>query len=408
MFTQQGFARRNEQIRPSAIREALKVTAQSDIISFAGGLPAQELFPVQEIAAACQHVLRDQASGAFALQYGPSEGYAPLRELIAADLDAEGIRVAPDQVLITTGSQQGLDLAAKIFLDPGDAVLLENPTYLGALSAFNAYEASYLTVATDTQGMRVDEVERLLATSPRLPKFIYLVPNFSNPLGTTLSADRRTALTALAREYGVPVLEDDPYVLTRFEGATPPSLRALGGDATILLRSFSKTVSPGFRLGIAVAAPEILARMVAAKQACDLHTSTFLQQVMFTYLLTGHLTGHMEKVRDVYRRRRDVMLRALAVHFPPGCSWNVPSGGLFVWVTLPVGVDAEAMLPAAVAERVAFIPGNAFHPKGGGANTMRLNFSQPDESAIEEGIMRLAAVVERALIAAPAVARVHR
>jgi 2-aminoadipate transaminase len=394
------FAQRTQHMRSSAVRELLKLTELPDVISFAGGLPAPETFPVEHFTECFTRVMA--SFGAQALQYGTTEGYRPLRELIAERSSRYGIRVEADNILLTSGSQQALDLIGKLFINPGDHVLVERPTYLGALQAWNAYQAEFVSADTDGDGYVIGSVEKQLRTGP---KFIYALPNFQNPSGVTMSLERRHQLIAAADHYGAPILEDDPYGQLRYEGEHLPPLVALDAQFrsradepysgnVIYLSTFSKTLSPGIRLGWIVAPGEIIKRLVMAKQGTDLHTSTVNQIVAYEASKGGFLDQHVKTIRAIYRERRDTMLRALQQHFPPGITWTKPQGGLFLWLTFPAGMDAAKILEAAVARKVAFVPGESFFTDGGGKNTARLNFSNATPEQIEEGVRRLAACLE--------------
>ncbi len=391
------FAQRTQRMRASVIRELLKLAEQPDVISFAGGMPAPEVFPVDAVAAAAERVLREH--GAQALQYGPTEGYRPLRELIVARAARYGLHITPDHVLITSGSQQALDLLGRIFINPGDHILVEAPTYLGALQSWSAYGAEYVTMPIDEEGMITQALEPALRTGP---KFIYVLPNFQNPTGATLREDRRWQLITLADRYGVPIVEDDPYGQLRFEGEHLPAVvvesARLRGAATyrgnvIYLSTFSKILAPGLRLAWVVAPPEVIAKLVQAKQGADLHTATFTQMVATEVAQGDFLDRHVQVIREVYRERRNTMLAAMAEHFPVGVRWTRPEGGLFLWVTLPSRLDAGAVLEQAIAHKVAFVPGAAFFPGAGPANTLRLNFSYAAPEQIREGIARLGHVL---------------
>ncbi|HET7292410.1 MAG TPA: PLP-dependent aminotransferase family protein, partial [Vicinamibacteria bacterium] len=397
------FAGRTRRMTSSAIRELLKLTEQPEIISFAGGLPAPEVFPVAEVAAAAQRAIAEH--GALALQYGTTEGYLPLREMLVRHMARYGIRVTPANVLVTSGAQQALDLIGKVLLDPGDHVVTEQPTFLGALQAFTAYEARYRPVPIDDDGMQVDRLEEALEAGA---KFVYVLPNFQNPGGVTLSLARRLRLVELASRYGVPIVEDDPYGQLRYEGRHLPPLVKLDAEhhgcangerslrgGVLYLGSLSKTLAPGFRLGWIVAPEEVIARLVQAKQGADLHTSSFCQHVAYEAARGGFLDRHVQTIRRVYGERRDAMLRALDAHFPPSARWTRPQGGLFLWVTLPAGVDSEELLEDALEEKVAFVPGRSFFPDGDGASTFRLNYSYCTPARIEEGIRRLGRVLRR-------------
>lgn len=394
------YAQRTQRIGSSAIRELLKLTEQADIISFAGGLPAPEVFPLEAFKAACERVLRD--FGAQALQYSTTEGYLPLREQIVRHTARYDLHINPENVLITSGSQQALDLLGKIFINRGDRILVESPTYLGALQAWNAYGAEYVTVPMDKQGMKTDALEEALRSGP---KFIYVLPNFQNPTGVTLSLERRHKLVELADRYGVPIIEDDPYGQLRYEGENLPSVVVLDdhlrGNAdhcyhgnVIYLSTFSKTLAPGVRLGWVIAPPEVIHKLVQAKQGTDLHTATFNQLVAHEVSRGGFLDEHVKLICNVYRERRDVMLGAMDRFFPPEVDWTHPEGGLFLWGTLPEHLDAADVLKLAVQQKVAFVPGEPFHPDGSGYNTMRINFSNATPEKIQEGILRLGHVLQ--------------
>jgi len=393
------YAHRTQKISSSVIREMLKITEQPDVISLAGGMPAPEVFPYDEVREACDRVLTN--NGQYALQYGSTEGYLPLREMIARHTCRYGIDVSTENILITSGSQQALDLIGRIFINRGDHILVESPTYLGALQAWNAYGAEYVAVPSDENGMDTDQMVEALRMGP---KFIYVLPNFQNPTGATLPLERRKKLVELAEHYGVPIIEDDPYGQLRYSGEHLPAVFVLdnakhyNGDHVyrgnvIYLSTFSKTLAPGLRIAWVIAPPEVIHKLVQAKQGADLHTATFNQYVAYEVARHGFLDQHIKVIRQIYSERRDVMLNALKKYMPPGVSWTHPEGGLFLWVTLPEQMDASALLPAAVKQKVAFVPGGPFHPDGGGANTMRLNFSNATPEKIEEAILRLSHVI---------------
>ena len=395
------YAQRTQRMKSSAIRELLKLTEQPDLISFAGGLPAPEVFPVDDFRAACDRVLVEQ--GAKALQYGATEGYVPLREMIARHTARFGIQVNTDNILITSGSQQALDLIGKVFINPGDRILVEEPTYLGALQAWNAYGAEYVTVPMDEHGMITDALEAALRTGP---KFIYVLPNFQNPTGVTLSLERRHKLIELADRYGVPIIEDDPYGQLRFEGEHLSSVVMLddqfrkNGDTpyrgnVIYLSTFSKTLAPGIRLAWVIAPAEVVRKLVQAKQGADLHTPTFNQMVAYEVARGGFLDRHVWMIRRVYGERRDLMLELMEEHFPAGVTWTHPQGGLFLWSKLPEGLKSADLLQIAVQQKVAFVPGGPFYACGGGENTMRLNFSNASPDNIRLGIERLGVAIRQ-------------
>ena len=401
------YALRTKGITSSAIRELLKITQKPGMISFAGGLPAPDVFPIQRFEEACHKVLTQDAASA--LQYGATEGYEPLRELIANNMGRYGIKAKVENVLITSGSQQALDLIGKLFINRGDRVLVEAPTYLGALQAFNIYGAEYVSVPIDEDGLRTDLLEKPLRSGP---KFMYVLPNFQNPAGTTLSEGRRHELVLLADKYGIPIIEDDPYGQLRYEGEHLPSLVVLDRENlrrdngysignVIYLSTFSKTLAPGLRLGWIVAPPEVISKLAQLKQGADLHTSTFTQFVAYEVARDGFLDKHVKLIRQVYRERRDVMLQALKDFFPPEVTWTHPRGGLFLWVTLPEGLDIQAIFKSAIEQNVAFVPGDSFYANDGvenasreGSRHMRLNFSNAAPEQIRQGIRRLAAAVK--------------
>ena len=396
------FAQRTQRITSSAVRDLLNLTEQPDFISFAGGLPAPEVFPVEEVAAAAEQVLVEQ--GSRVLQYGATEGYRPLRELIAAQMSDEHVQVNVENVLVTAGSQQALDLLGKVLVDAHDRIVVESPTYLAALQAWSIYELEYLEAPSDDDGLRPSELEPLLQQEPT---FLYCQPNFQNPSGTTLMLERRRQLVALAQRYGVPIVEDDPYHALRFEGNRLPSLLSLAceqrGHASIdeagvvYIGTFSKTLAPGLRVGWIVGPRVLLHKLAQMKQATDLHTSTFNQALVAQLMRDGVVERQSIRVAKLYRERRDVMLQALKEHFPEGVRWTRPQGGMFLWVTLPEGIDVAELLRAAVEQKVAFVPGASFFPSGKPANTMRLNFSNAAPERIQEGIERLGALLHETM-----------
>jgi len=388
-------------MKSSAIRELLKLTEQPDVISFAGGLPAPEVFPYEEFREACNVVLKTH--GPVALQYGTTEGYLPLRQMIARHTRRFGIEVTEENIMITSGSQKALDLLGKIFINEGDQVLVESPTYLGAMQAWNIYGAEYVTVPSDENGLVTDELEAALRAGV---KFIYVLPNFQNPTGVTIPLERRLRLVELADRYGVPIIEDDPYGQLRFEGSHIPSIVVLDEKLhpqndgcytgnVIYLSTFSKTLAPGIRLAWVIAPPEVIRKLVVAKQGTDLNTAVFNQIVAYEVAHGGFLNKHIEHICSVYHERRDVMLDALEEHMPAGVKWTHPNGGLFLWTTLPDGMNTVELFKEAVEQKVAYVPGASFHPCGGGENTMRLNFSYASPEMINEGISRLARVIRR-------------
>jgi 2-aminoadipate transaminase len=375
----------------SAVREILKVTERPEIISFAGGLPAPELFPVSEIARAHAQVFAEE--GAAALQYSTTEGWRPLREWIAARMRGRGVAADADRVLITSGSQQGIDLVGKVFLERGDRIVVENPCYLAALQAFSAYEASPVPVESDDEGMCVDQIEQALTDRPKL---IYIVSEFSNPKGTSLSAARRRQLIDLSLRYGVPILEDNPYGELRYAGVAPEPLAALDREGLVIhIGTFSKTISPGMRIGWLTAAEPIFKQVVIAKQAADLHTCTVEQRAAARLLRDFDYDGHVSHLCLVYGERCNMMRDAIERHFPSETRWTKPDGGLFLWVELPETVSADEVFADSLREQVAFVPGASFFAGKQPTNFMRLNFSNQTPDRIEEGIKRIAAVLKR-------------
>lgn len=389
------YAHRTQRMGSSVIRELLKLTEQPDIISFGGGLPAPEVFPVKEFQQACNIVL--EKAGAQALQYSATEGFVPLREMIARHTARYSVEISTDNILITSGSQQALDFIGRLFINRGDYIVVESPTYLGALQAWNAFGAQYISVPMDKDGMIVDELESALRKGP---KFIYVLPNFQNPSGCTLNLERRKKLIDLADKYGVPIVEDDPYGQLRYEGEHIPSVVSLDSDYrgpngghysgnVIYLSTFSKILAPGLRLAWVIAPQEVIRRFVMAKQGADLSTAAFTQYVAHEVGKGGFLNEHVKVIRATYKERRNVMLEMMDEMFPTEVSWTHPQGGMFLWAILPEYLDAAEVLKIAIARKVAFVPGASFHANGGGANTMRLNFSYSPPDTIREGITRM-------------------
>jgi 2-aminoadipate transaminase len=382
-------------MKSSIIRELLKLTQRPDIISFGGGLPAPEFFPVREFAEACRHILG--SNGPESLQYSTTEGHPPLRRWLAESMAKYGIWVEPDNILMTNGSQQALDLIGKLFIDPGSCICTSEPTYLGALQAWDAYQATYVTVPQDDDGILVEQIPELLKKQGR-PKLLYVLPNFHNPAGTTLPLDRRERLVEIARREDLILIEDDPYGELRYEGSDITPLFRLAPERTIYLSTFSKTLSPGIRLGWVVAPKSIILRFVQAKQGADLHTGTFVQMITHDICQRGIVKEHVKRLRTVYRERRDAMLAAMEQNWPAGCSWTRPHGGLFLWARVPESIDTRELLRTAVERKVAFVPGVAFYPgEKGGFNAMRLNFSNATAEQIQIGIARLGEAIKEAL-----------
>ncbi len=384
-------ALRMSRMTASAVREILKVTERPEIVSFAGGLPAPETFPVEALARAHAEVFAHDSAAA--LQYSTTEGHRPLREWIAARMRCRGIDAVADRVLITSGSQQGIDLVSRIFLDPGDAVVVENPCYLAALQTFGGFQARLIPVGSDDHGMCVDQVERVL--KKERPKLIYVVSDFHNPKGTSLSLERREQLLGLSRPHGVPNLEDDAYGELRYRGEEIPPIASMDGDGSVIyLSTFSKTISPGVRIGWVVASEEVIAALTVAKQASDLHTSTLMQHAVARMLVNFDYPGHLNRLRAIYGARCEAMLNALESYFPPTASWTHPEGGLFIWAELPKGVNGDDLLREALAEQVAFVPGTSFFAHRPQENFIRLNFSNRPPEMIDEGLRRLGRVLK--------------
>ena len=380
-------AERTAAMNPSVIREILKITERPGVISFAGGLPSPRTFPVAEFAAACAKVLRDDASAA--LQYAASEGLGPLRELVAQMLPWQ---VDPAQVLITTGSQQGLDLVGKILLDKDSRVLVETPTYLGALQAFTPMQPKIVGVACDDNGVDVAALRD--AVRAESTRFLYVLPNFQNPTGRTMPESSRASLSQAAGEIGLPLLEDNPYGDLWFDTPPPLPLAARNPDGCVYLGSFSKVLAPGLRLGLVVAPKAIYPKLLQAKQAADLHTPGFNQRVVVEVMKDGFLRRHVPTIRALYKSQRDAMLSAMKQHMPAGVEWNTPSGGMFLWARLPQGMNAAELLPKAVDKGVAFVPGAAFYADHPDARTLRLSFVTASVQEIQTGIEALAKAIE--------------
>ncbi|HEY0383944.1 MAG TPA: PLP-dependent aminotransferase family protein [Candidatus Elarobacter sp.] len=390
-------ARRVERLKPSTIREMLKVTQDPAVISFGGGLPAADLFPVEDVSAAQDRVMRTR--GAAALQYSVTDGISELRAWVAARMRARhGVEVGPDDIVITGGSQQGLDLFARVFLDAGDVVALENPSYLGAIQAFDAYEPAYLAIASDEHGIVPDALDEALRAADPLPKFLYVVPNYENPTGNTLAAERRPRIAEICARFGVPILEDDPYGELSFDDAAPAPLLATAARGCVTyLGTGSKMVAPGLRVAwMVIPDQDLRDKVVTAKQGADLHSSTYAQYVFHAYVEDeARLAAHLARVRTTYRARRDAMLAALAREMPAHVRWNVPDGGMFLWATVGAGIDTEDLFQCAVRDAVVFVPGRPFYPGKERGDGMRLNFSAMPEARIAEGIARLARAVRQ-------------
>jgi 2-aminoadipate transaminase len=389
------FASRTRVMTSSAMRDLMAITERPEVISLAGGLPDTSTFPAELMAKLMSGVAAE--ASARALQYGPTEGWNGVREAIVKVMAAEGTDVDPQDVLVTSGGQQVIDLVCKAFIDPGDVIVAEAPTYPGAVPAFSAYQADVVQIAMDADGMRVDELETTLAQlerEGRRPKFIYTVPNFQNPAGVTLSLERRRRLVEIAHERELVVLEDNPYGLLRFEGERLPTLRSLdGGRFVVYLGTFSKILSPGLRLGWAAAPGPVYEKLNLGKQAADLCSSSFAQAFVAAYFAQARWEDYLQTLRELYRRRRDTMLDALAEFFPAESEWTRPQGGLFIWATLPDYIDTTDLLARALEDNVAFVPGRAAYLDGRGGSSMRLNFSGVSEDDIREGVQRIGQVV---------------
>lgn len=391
---QYSYAKRMQQVRTSEIRELLKLTQSPDIISFSGGLPSPDLFPIEDIKTACQSVLSE--SGREALQYTTTEGYAPLRRWVADRMNRRlGTRFSEDEILLTHGSQQAIDLTGKVFLDEDDIVLCESPTYLAALSAFRLFGCRFIEVPTDDDGMIPEELEKILSTESRV-KLIYTIPEFQNPTGRTWSLDRKKALVSIATRYKIVVLEDNPYGELRFEGDALPSAASFDSIGNVLcLGTFSKIFCPGYRIGWIAGNRELIDKYVLVKQGTDLQCNTIGQYEIAEYLKCFDIDSHIDKIREDYRAKRDIMLQVMDEYFPKGVRYTRPSGGLFAWVTLPEHIDAKELLVECLKEKVAFVPGGSFFPNGGHQNTLRINFSFATQEQVREGIKRIAMVMRR-------------
>ena len=380
------YAARTAGMSASEVRALFAVASRPEVVSLAGGMPYVQALPSQDILEVVQAVFEEH--GSMALQYGGGQGLARLRERMVALMAEEHVMADPEDMVITTGAQQALDLVGKIFIDPGDLIAVEAPAYVGALTAFGAYEPRYLQIDLDEDGMIVDQLQEAFVRGDR-PKFVYTCPNFGNPAGVTLSYSRREQLVALCREAGVPILEDNPYGMLRFQGDPIPALRTLDPENVIYLGTVSKVFSPGVRVGWALAEQSVVQRLVLAKEAADLCGSSLNMLITERYFADDRWRVNLATLVDTYRSRRDAMLESIEESFPEGASWTDPAGGFYVWVTLPAWVDTRAMLAAAVERRVAYVPGTAFYPDGRGANQMRLAFCYPTQERIREGVGRL-------------------
>jgi 2-aminoadipate transaminase len=381
------FSQRAQQLQSSVIREILKVTVRPDVISFAGGLPSPATFPVERMRAAYDKVLSLQ--GKIALQYGPTDGYGPLREWIANSLSTDGAKIVPEQVLMVSGSQQGLDLLAKVLVDEGSKVLVETPSYLGALQAFSVYRPEFVSVPTDDHGLLPDQVENV----GKGARMLYALPNFQNPTGRTLSVERRIALVEACARLGLPLIEDDPYGALCYSGEPLPKMLAMNPNGVIYMGSFSKVLTPGIRLGYVVAPLPLIRKLEQAKQAADLHTAQLTQMVVHEVIKDGFLTEHIPTIRQLYAGQCQAMLDALKEFFPSSVTWTKPEGGMFLWLTLPKHIDSMKLLDEAIAQNVAFVPGAPFYANSPESNTLRLSFVTVPPEKIREGIARLGKLI---------------
>lgn len=389
-------AERMEGMKASEIRELLKLTAQPDIISFAGGLPAPELFPVEEIAKVSHDLVMKE--GRQLLQYATTEGRPSLRAKISKRMaDKYHTPVAVDDILITTGSQQCLDFVGKLFINPGDVVLCESPSYLGALNAFNAYQPNFVEVPTDNGGLIPEELDKILETTPNC-KFIYVIPDFQNPTGRTWSMERRQAFMEVVNKHNLPVVEDNPYGELRYEGVILPSLKSMDTKGLVMfLGTFSKIFCPGLRLGWIAAEHELLQKFIAIKQSADLHTSNFDQGVADAYMEQYDLDEHVKEIVALYKHRRDLILECMEKEFPAGTEWTHPEGGLFLWLTFPVGVSALKVFQNCISKKVAGVIGDAFYPNDKTDRSMRINFSNMPDERIIEGIKRMGQAIRESM-----------
>ncbi len=386
-----------KKMRSSEIRRLLEISQQPGVISFGGGLPNPKAFPAAEIKEIVNKILDGES--AKALQYGSTAGLREFRELLVDFVKDDGIKASVDNILTTVGSQQALDIVGRIFLNENDVVLVGLPTYLGGINAFLAYGAKLVGIPLDDDGMRIDLLEekiKELKSKGENVKMIYTIPTFQNPAGVELSLERRKRMVEIAKEYDLLILEDDPYGKLRFEGEAIPPIKAFDDDAHVIyMATFSKILSPGFRLAYVVAPAEIAKKMIVAKQSMDLCTSTFTQTIAYHYIQDGYMKKHLPKIIDMYKRKRDIMLQSLEEYFPHGCRWTHPRGGMFLWVELPEYINTVEMFQEAIEKKVAYVTGKSFFVDGNGLNTMRLNFTNAGDDDIREGIKRLAEVIKK-------------
>ena len=391
------YADRTNFMKASEIRELLKLTEDPDIISFGGGMPSPKSFPIKFVGKIVKKVLKEH--GPQALQYGPTEGITPLREELIKRMEkTRNIKCNLDQIIITTGSQQVLDLVPKILVNPGDFIVVESPTYVGALTAFNAYQPNYIPIQMDKDGMKTDELEEKIKANKDKIKFIYTIPAFQNPTGVSLSLERRKHLLELAEKYDILILEDEAYSELNYSNKDFPSLKSMDkNDKVTYIHTFSKVLSPGFRLGWVVGSEELIRKIAISKQGADLCTNILVQFIAKEYLESGLIDKQIPKIKRMYKKKRNIMLKALKENFPEGSSWTKPKGGMFIWVTLPEKINTKEMFADAIKAKVAYVHGAAFCVDGKGQNTMRLNFSNTDDNKIEEGIKRLAKIIKERL-----------
>ncbi len=389
------FSERAQQLQSSFIREILKITQRPEIISFAGGLPSPATFPVERMKEAYDRVLSN--AGKVALQYGPTDGYGPLKEWIANSLSTEGTKILPEQILMVSGSQQALDLIGKVLIDEGSRVLVETPSYLGALQAFSVYRPEFGSVTTDDRGLVPASIEPVAGVANNRARLLYSLPNFQNPTGRTLSIERRRELVETCARLGLPLIEDDPYGALSYKGEPMPKMVAMNPDGVIYMGSFSKVLTPGIRLGYVCAPLPLVRRLELAKQAADLHTAQLTQMVVHDVVKDGFLDQHIPTIRTLYGNQCQAMLDAMDEHFPAGVSWTRPEGGMFIWVTLPKHVDAMKLLDQAIAARVAFVPGAPFYANDPETNTLRLSFVTVPPERIREGIAILGKLIAAAM-----------
>ncbi|MFZ6677355.1 PLP-dependent aminotransferase family protein [Undibacterium sp. Tian12W] len=382
------FSDRAEQLQSSAIREILKVTMRPEVISFAGGLPSPETFPVERMRAAFDKVLTQQ--GKSALQYGPTDGYAPLREFLADSLSTNDSKILPDQIMMVSGSQQGLDLLGKVLVDEGSKVLVETPSYLGALQAFSVYRPEFESVDTDDHGL----IPASVAAKGAGARLMYALPNFQNPTGRTLSVERRYELVETCARMGIPLVEDNPYGDLCYSGEPLPKMLNMNPGGVIYMGSFSKVLTPGIRLGYVVGPTPLIRKLEQAKQAADLHTAQLTQMVVYEVIKDGFLSEHIPTIRTLYAKQCNAMLDAMSRHFPEGVQWTKPEGGMFIWVTLPEHMDSKQLLDEAIQQNVAFVPGGPFYANNPAKNTLRLSFVTVSPERINEGIEKLGKLIK--------------